>query len=81
MAMFHRYFGLDLSSITEKYQNTLGVFGDPLVHKRDGNLCFLFQFQTINGSSINEGLHVVPETATIGALQAGIVALVETAVH
>ena len=69
-------FRLDYIGIEEKCQETLEAFGDPLAKKKAHHIRFLFQ--NVNGISINEGLHVMTETSTIGALQADIATLVET---
>ncbi|KAL7524317.1 hypothetical protein ACHAXR_000531, partial [Thalassiosira sp. AJA248-18] len=53
--------------------------GDHLRDKDPGIL--RFAFQNINGISLREGLSVMPETATIGALQLDVAALTETNVH
>ena len=64
--MLEDFFGVNYSSTDEKWQEILQAFGDPLTKKKSHHVRFLFH--NVNGISINEGLHVMTETATIGAL-------------
>ena len=50
-----------------------------MVDKEETTVRFLFQ--NINGISFREGLDVMPETATIGALQVHVAALTDTNIH
>jgi len=72
-------FGIDFSSLSEKENEAIESSGDPLVDKESGSV--RFAFQNINGISILKGLHVMPEIATIGALQIDVAALTEVNVH
>ena len=53
--------------------------GDMLRDKEDGIV--RFAFQNVNGISLRDNLHLMPEVATIGALQLDIVAFSETNLH
>ena len=72
-------FGFDVSSLSEEENEAIEASGDPLIDKESGSV--RFAFQNIHGISIREGLHVMPEIATMGALQIDVVALTETNVH
>jgi len=56
-------------------QETLKAFRD-LLAKKAHHIHFLLQHA--NGISVNKGLHVMPDTSTIGTLQTDIATLVET---
>lgn len=53
--------------------------GDPISDKEDGII--RFAFQNINGTSLQENLDMMPEVATIGALQLDVAAFTETNIH
>ena len=72
-------FGFDVSSLSEEENEAIEASGDPLIDKESGSV--RFAFQNIHGISIREGLHVMPEIATMGALQIDVAALTETNVH
>jgi len=53
--------------------------GNKLINKQEGLMRFVFQ--NIHGNSIREGLQLMLETATIGALQIDVAIFTETNVH
>ena len=72
-------FGINVSSLSEEENKAIEASGNPLIDKKSGSVSFAFQ--NTHGISIREGLHDMPEIATIGALQIDVVALTETNVH
>ena len=71
-------FGIDLQK-SEHLAETIDATGDPLIAKKKGIV--RFAFQNINGISLKEGVHYMPEIATIGALQMDVTAFAETTIH
>ena len=71
-------FGLDISE-SDPSKGAIEATGDPLTSKPKGIL--RYAFQNINGISIREGLQVMPEIATIGALDIDVAAFTETNIH
>ena len=70
-------FGYD--DLKEALNDAIEASGDSLIDKAPNII--RFAFQNINGISLREGLHVMPEVATIGALQIDIAAFTETNHH
>ena len=64
-------FGLDISE-SDPSKGAIEATGDPLTSKPKGIL--RYAFQNINGISIREGLQVMLEIATIGALDIDVAA-------
>ena len=71
-------FGFDISE-SDPSKGAIEATGDPLQKKAQGII--RYAFQNINGISIREGLKVMPEIATIGALDIDVAAFTETNVH
>jgi len=69
-------FGISLESFSDPSSGTIEATGDPLIDKPDN--CIRLAFKNVNSIGIQEGLDVMPETATIGALQLDVAGLTET---
>ena len=69
-------FGISLKAFSDPSSGAIEATGDPLIDKPDN--CIRLAFQNVNGIGIREGLDLMPETATIGALQLDVAGLTET---
>ena len=72
-------FGYDLDSMNTRLSEAIGASGDELVNKSKD--CIRFAFQNVHGIRMANDMHLMPETATIGALQIDVAALTETNIH
>ena len=71
-------FGYDINA-DDPSSGAIEATGDKLINKADRVV--RFALQNINGLSLREGLQVMPEVATIGALNIDFGAFTETNIH
>ena len=60
--MLEECFGINPSHLVDPSSGSIEATGDPIVDKLD--VWVRFAFQDVNGISLQEGLYVIPETAT-----------------